>query len=400
MEQDVAQVEIFRAKLERLQLLFIPAEQEDDFKQYCRTARNARLGISDARYEEHRKTTNILLLGCGEQGKSTIFKQFTRIFDKDHFDETIAAHQHQYSSTVYYNIFYTCSSIYQYMQNNSISFSQNANSTYAAEIQHLVDTNNSLIITAERFYDKATHKKLISIVNDDTFRSILQNRAATALLHIPAGIEYFMRRYNFHRFNPSTYKPTWEDYLHLYRKTTGIIEKGGTYADVEFTIADTGGQRSERKKWNALFSFSDAVIFVWSLADYNLICYEDDTSNRLHEALDTFEEYVTCFPNKPVILLANKRDLLYRFVEQEEGFLDSLRKTFPDREINEDDVSDAFKAEEFILGLFRERFSNCKMDPSLLFCMSCCAVETESMQQVCKDILDIVRKQCTKQQIK
>jgi hypothetical protein len=50
---------------------------------------------------------------------------------------------------------------------------------------------------------------------------------------------------------------------------------------------------------------------VASLADYDLKLFEDETTNRMHEALTLFKEIVRSrwFRNVPVVLYLNKRDL-------------------------------------------------------------------------------------------
>jgi hypothetical protein len=44
---------------------------------------------------------------------------------------------------------------------------------------------------------------------------------------------------------------------------------------------DVGGQRNERRKWFNVFSDVDALIFVISLAEYDLKCYEDNETPRM-----------------------------------------------------------------------------------------------------------------------
>lgn len=86
-------------------------------------------------------------------------------------------------------------------------------------------------------------------------------------------------------------------------KTTGIIETHFEVESLTFTLVDVGGQRSERRKWyielntanlttNRLHCFQDvtAVIFCAALSGYDLKLYEDETTNRMHEALKLFNE--------------------------------------------------------------------------------------------------------------
>jgi hypothetical protein len=51
---------------------------------------------------------------------------------------------------------------------------------------------------------------------------------------------------------------------------------------------DVGGQRDERRKWIQCFNDVTAIIFVAASSSYNMVLREDQTQNRLREALDLF----------------------------------------------------------------------------------------------------------------
>merc|ERR1712228_724991 len=79
-----------------------------------------------------------------------------------------------------------------------------------------------------------------------------------------------------------------------------------------YHLFDTGGQRSERKKWTHCFENVDGVIFVASLSHYNQMLFEDDSCNALDESINLFEEICNnqAFEKKTnMILLLNKKDL-------------------------------------------------------------------------------------------
>ncbi len=81
---------------------------------------------------------------------------------------------------------------------------------------------------------------------------------------------------------------------------------------VKFHMFDVGGQRDERRKWIQCFNDVTAIIFVVSASSYNMVLREDNTQNRLREALDLFR---SIWNNRwlrtiSVILFLNKQDLL------------------------------------------------------------------------------------------
>ena len=53
------------------------------------------------------------------------------------------------------------------------------------------------------------------------------------------------------------------------------------FGEVHFRLVDVGGQRSERRKWIHCFEDVSSIIFLASLAEYNLSLVEDSAVNRL-----------------------------------------------------------------------------------------------------------------------
>ena len=74
---------------------------------------------------------------------------------------------------------------------------------------------------------------------------------------------------------------------------------------------DVGGQRSERKKWIHCFENVTAVIFLAAISEYDQVLVEDDTMNRVQEALTLFDSICNSkwFTSTSMILFLNKIDL-------------------------------------------------------------------------------------------
>ena len=79
---------------------------------------------------------------------------------------------------------------------------------------------------------------------------------------------------------------------------------------------DVGGQRNERRKWIHCFDNVDCVVFVASLSEFDQTLYEDETKNRLDEALELFAQISNSkwFVNASLILFLNKKDLFEKKV--------------------------------------------------------------------------------------
>ena len=100
------------------------------------------------------------------------------------------------------------------------------------------------------------------------------------------------------RIAADDYVPTQEDFLKCRVRTSGIIEEHYIIDSINFVMFDVGGQRNERKKWIHCFDDVNAVIFVVALSEYDQMLFEDNTVNRMVEAIALFEEVwkYLCFP--------------------------------------------------------------------------------------------------------
>merc|ERR1711998_805966 len=80
---------------------------------------------------------------------------------------------------------------------------------------------------------------------------------------------------------------------------------------MDFAMFDVGGQRNERRKWIHCFDNVDAVVFVAALSEFDQVLFEDETMNRLDEAIDLFNQIVNSkwFLTSSLILFLNKKDL-------------------------------------------------------------------------------------------
>eukprot|EP00479_Gromia_sphaerica_P001486 TRINITY_DN1169_c0_g1_i1.p1 TRINITY_DN1169_c0_g1~~TRINITY_DN1169_c0_g1_i1.p1 ORF type:complete len:189 (+),score=17.50 TRINITY_DN1169_c0_g1_i1:156-722(+) len=108
------------------------------------------------------------------------------------------------------------------------------------------------------------------------------------------------------------------DLLRTRVRTTGIVETTFAIDGNKFRMFDVGGQRNERKKWIHCFENVTAVIFVAAISEYDQVLYEDETSNRMEEALNLFDEICNSrwFRDTSMILFLNKSDLFREKIQE------------------------------------------------------------------------------------
>ena len=112
-------------------------------------------------------------------------------------------------------------------------------------------------------------------------------------------------------------------------KTTGITETTFIIGDLTYRMFDVGGQRSERKKWIHCFENVTTILFLVAISEYDQLLFEDETVNRMQEALTLFDSICNSrwFIKTSIILFLNKID---RFKEKLP--VSPMKNYFPDYE--------------------------------------------------------------------
>merc|ERR1712013_865659 len=144
---------------------------------------------------------------------------------------------------------------------------------------------------------------------DDTLRRLFRDRrqrAQSGRKILTESTEYFWA--DIDRISAENYEPSEDDILNVRCRTTGITSKVFSIQNARLKVFDVGGQKSERKKWLALFEDVKAVIFVVALSSYDEVMYEDSRRNSMDDAVEIFEETMNhrAFTKTPCILFAKK----------------------------------------------------------------------------------------------
>jgi len=285
---------------------------------------------------EWTKEQKLLLLGPGESGKSTVFKQLKIIQDNGGFSKE------------------ELSSYIPVVRSNSVS--QMRVVLEAATILKIELYSEEAFAAAQRIL---TLPPTSNVWNNDIAQALMTLwkdkgiRETYALgnkkYQLNETAEYFFD--GIERFSKEDYVPTVDDVLRVRVRSTGIEEALFRFDHMSFRVVDVGGQRSERRKWIHCFDCVTSVIFCASLNGYDQVLREDRTQNRLHEAILLFDEVANsnCFQKNDIILFLNKEDL----------FLEKIKKVpldtcFPGYQGGDDPEV----AKEFIKERFEERTRN------------------------------------------
>ena len=304
----------------------------------------------------------LLLLGAGESGKSTIFKQMRIMYGDKMSDAELKSHV----------------KIVRDNAASSMALAVNCAGDIGAKIQDLESAETIRSFDHLTDFTPEIGAAIKSLWSDSGILKVFESKSQ---FQLNDSAEYWFD--NIDRIIKDEYIPTTEDVLRTRVRTSGIVENSYTIDGVPFVMYDVGEQRNERKKWIHCFDNVTAIIFVASLSEYDQVLFEDHTQNRLIEALDLFEEIVNSrhFLDTSMILFLNKRDLFAKKILK--TAIESCGEIFKDCT-----AGDSYdKGVEYMTQKFVERNRNTKKD---VYTHVTCATDTNNVKTVfnaCKDII-------------
>jgi len=269
--------------------------------------------------KKDRNINKLLLLGAGQSGKSTLFKQMKLLYIKGFTDNE----REQCTSAVHANVI---SSI-QALCENSDYFGQKVSNEFKVD-DKLVDIKNDIEhCSDDEFVNEDLALKIQKLWADKGIQKTYKNRSKFLLNDSTA---YFFGRLD--DIGKLGYVPTEQDVLRTRVPTTGIVENEFAIEGNVFRMFDVGGQRSERKKWIHCFENVTAVLFVAAISAYDQVLYEDEQTNRMVESLGLFEKMCNneWFENTAMILFLNKDDIFKEKIKEiplQNYFTNFKRKT-------------------------------------------------------------------------
>jgi len=247
----------------------------------------------------YRATHRLLLLGAGESGKSTLVKQMRILHVEDPFSEEERQEKRDNIRTNVKDAILTIAGAM-----SGISPPATLENPASAPAFDFVMTQCVLadFDYPDVFWDH------VEVLWADTGVKACYDRSNEYQLIDSA--KYFLDQVK--QVRREDYNPSEQDILRCRVLTSGIFETKFRVDRVKFHMFDVGGQRDERRKWIQCFNDVTAIIFVAASSSYNMVLREDQTQNRLREALDLFR---SIWNNRwlrtiSVILFLNKQDLL------------------------------------------------------------------------------------------
>jgi len=313
--------------------------------------------------KQYQKEIKLLLLGTGESGKSTVFKQFKILQINGGFSK-------EELLDVKEIIFENCITQMRVLIN--------ACNTLRISLSKEENQKHAQTVTSDTSWSPGVAEAIASLWADDGIQSAYSQRGnGSFTLNDSASYMY----QHLDRFSKPDYFPTQEDALRARQRSVGINEATFSFAGLKFRVVDVGGQRTERKKWIHCFDNVTAVVFCTAINEYDMYLREDKTQNRLKESLLLFDEVCNCPPLRQTafILFLNKIDLFKEKIAKVD-----LKQWFPNYTggLNYDKA----------LNFLEDKFKELNTSPHTIFCHQTCAVDTENMRVVFNFVRETIMK--------
>jgi len=137
----------------------------------------------------------------------------------------------------------------------------------------------------------------------------------------------------------------------------------------------------KEKKWVLCFPDVTTILFCAALNGYDLVCMEDDKTNRMTESINLFAEVSNSkwFIDTPIMLFLNKCDLFKEKIER--GI--SIKSAFPD-------YKGKNEYQPCIDYIFEQFFAAVQLEGKTVYPHVTCATDTGNIQVVWTAVQDII----------
>jgi len=248
--------------------------------------------INQQDFRAEQSKVKLLLLGAGESGKSTIFKQMKVLYGAPLSE----AERREVTPLVYENTLAAMKTLLEQTHHAGFEVTIQA----ADAVKTVTTAMDGVDI------DIALGQALKDLWSDP---GIMQTWERRNEFQVMESAKYFFQEVD--RIMQPDYLATQQDMLYVRIRSSGIATERYMIDNSIFEMYDVGGQRTERKKWIHCFDNVTAVIFVAALSEYDQALFEDPEVNRMVEAIELFSEICNnrFFERSSMILFLNKRDL-------------------------------------------------------------------------------------------
>eukprot|EP00300_Choanocystis_sp_HF-7_P023894 c25282_g1_i1.p1 GENE.c25282_g1_i1~~c25282_g1_i1.p1 ORF type:complete len:354 (-),score=67.39 c25282_g1_i1:108-1169(-) len=317
--------------------------------------------------QQFKQKIKLLLLGAGESGKSALFKQVRALYGTP----LSSAELQNFRKIVHNNL-------YEFM-------STLCEGVVSHQIESLIENQEVHKAMLSLKYEAISQPLTPHVSVGAGIKMLWEDPGIQAMWSKRSDLQVLESHSAFlddiDRIISADYEPTVADTVLARVRSTGVVTSEFQIDGSTLMMVDVGGQRSERRKWIHVFDSVDAIVYVVALSEYDLTCFEDETTNRMREALTLFSWLLAheSFSQVDMILFLNKSDL----------FTAKLPHV-PISSVSE--WSDYSGDGSFDSGVayFRQKFADLVTGRRELYLHVTCATNPDNVQRVFHDCQDVV----------
>lgn len=339
--------------------------------------------------QKDKSIVTILLQGAGESGKSTVLKQFKVIHGKGYDTNERRMKRH----VVLNNLIVSTSEIIEAMEAEGIRIS---NPEAGKIVDEYMEKTKQKDCPKTESLSEEMAGALLSLLEDKVFTSSImkygQSYAQDAYFDILEKVA------DYPTWGGPSWLPNNDDILKTRVRTSGVTLNNYFKVDkTVFNIVDVGGQTNERKRYLQLFTKANHVLFVTSLAEYDLKLFESPTEDRLNDSLQLFK--TTCLAKElrksPIALFLNKKDIfLKKYVDMKIPLPEISGFRAPPKVEDEEDLENCPLALTWFSDLFLSYSDNGRVNKSDIYVTT--AVNTSVMTTVIDSLSNAIINQVLK----
>jgi len=317
--------------------------------------------------KDDERELKLLLLGVGESGKSTFFKQMRIIHGAGYSDDD----RRGFIRLIYQNIFMAMHTMIDAMEVLGIKY-ENALCRENADLVKSKPYKN--VTTFEEPFVTAVK----TLWNDSGIQSCYDRRREYRLAD---SAKYYLS--SLDRIAAPDYVPTEQDVLRARTPTNAVLEYSFKFEGACFRIVDVGGQQNQRRKWIHCFENVTSILFLVALSEYDQTFQVNDKTHqcRLEESKALFKTTITYpwFLRSSIMLFLNKIDLFDEKIKHSD-----LVDFFPDFKGPQQSV---IAARRYILNMFLSL--NCNSERKI-YSHFTCATDRGNIEFVFAAARDII----------
>lgn len=281
---------------------------------------NGLIPINVGEFDDGQQDKKVLLLGSGECGKTTIWKQL-KITDCGGFDDS---ERESFIPGIKLAILFDMKLVLEELTDLGVTVPNNLEND-----KETLDTLFQESLTDESLTDEVADM-IYRVWNDPQIQHVYK-QVFYESCGIGENAPYFFE--NVMRISDGDYIPSDEDILKIRIRTTGMSSMPFIINhDIKLLLVDLGGQISERGKWRNGFKNTNYIMYVISLSDFDQKCFDSD-DYRTNDSLSLFQEIANQEHLKsiPFFLILNKTDLFKEKLSDPQS-QPQFKRAYPDYE--------------------------------------------------------------------